>query len=988
MTIANRISQSEAFLLLEDGVTGALKTYVAAYGNSFTDRYWRSSLQTGRALSGGWSNPGPGEPHTLPTTAWVGCAVVEDNVDPAGDFLTAAGALSSGVAAFWMYGQETVHTFNNFIPGAGNSGGQSRTNNPALTKFGTYRIVVCIGDSALNCSRRSSVDTGASSSQYHFDSDRNSARGQLFLHNLQPDTAQGCIGTRMPAVNSLTHSIIGQQRYGDSVTVSVDLGPGAGPDSFINPKQVRIRLTTDASGDVLVKTLAVNINSAGVGSAQYNIDNTMPADPTALFTHMDVNNHIGGGGAPTAQQPSMFTGALSTPTDKAWIAFDEINDPNVEEGGSSPPAPSRYFWRKRKTADVTVASRWTPYKESSFTNQGLLTHNESARTNLNRLFTRFSGTVLTPHATVYGRTYIKDGFGLPLVGVRFDVSSIDSDGTFENTQANLVTGAGGVLTWNYQIAATHKAWSRFKRTSPDSLSSPGPDDTFIPVADVYKPSDAKTGSYPDPKSPANTRSFSPAGGYLVRAKDVRILGSHYDVNEDVFFFTDVFGVSSEIIFAGMFTTNITDRNDDANGVPQAAVVRTKPTAGGSYAAKLSSRINEAAFAIADPTAQNPTDIAGRKFLHTNSILVGRRALFDRTNNSVLDSGTNLSDSQMNLDSPQGYTVHSNANNAYDTIAAPTDAVTLGYYQGYAATTAQRDTFGLNAGVVEVPGFTSDSGMYGYKVQVVDYTIVRDDLAIIVAISNTRPSPGTELTFTAAAVQVLPDNTILDKTFDGAPHAYVHKVDAQGLPLALVHSDDMVATATGGDYELVYTPPDPLNGGEAYAVTVFGKIAGSRPPPGRALFTTGRRNPNYLVIRAGGNISKTDIPFTRINEDILFGAYILDADLLVEVAADEGRVSLQRFNSDLQRREFLDSDEVTWLPVDSNTVHFFTMASLGSDPVTLVKSFGAANNVSWGHADVFPIFLLKKDGLEYASELVTVVGKYKFDGAGFLGFPSK
>lgn len=660
-------------------------------------------------------------------------------------------------------------------------------------RVGTVRIVLAAGDNAARAQNPAGTNTGGTSPEFHIDSDAaaNTARG-----GFAPTRDAAEIGSWHRNAEGGFVSITGDNfRYGQQLQIDGSLN--ATP---INPKSIAVGIGPNSNTTSPTKFADVQVSGGGLASAVANIDTDFTSSPSDYFGLIGVNNTFGRSTTSTAQLPGLYaTGTAPTglsTSQRAWVTFGSPLDSKADAG------------------TTTVGSGISINSVQSYA--------ESGRTNLSAGFTRSDGS-MAPNDTPYLRAVIHDAYGSPLLSTNITMAVLDSDGTQENSQA-LVTDGSGQIDWSYVISTSHKGFSRFKKTSPDNPDSLGTHDGLF---QAYRPAGSKTNQYPGPLLTTATRSF--AGNQPARAKDVRLTGRAYGTKEPQNVVADVFGVSSEIIIEGMWSGNTTDRSDDVNGSPLGPIARSKVTAAGSFALKTCSLVNEGAFGVADAATHNPSDIWGRPF--QNHAFVGARSLYDSTNVAVLDAGSALTASE-NLDDPLGYSIHGNDTQTYDLVSAPSDAATYYYYQAFAGSPGQRDTYSFTS--TSNRGFTSDIGLYGYKRQVIEYSIVRDDLAMVAAMSNAQPAVNSATTGIVTAVQILPDNTLLPSTFDGAPRYVIHEVTGAGIPLSIVADGECDLIAGSEDYEFSYTPTSP----GTYGVTIFGKVAGSRPTPGRTSFSSG------------------------------------------------------------------------------------------------------------------------------------------------------
>lgn len=772
---------------------------------------------------------------------------------------------------------------------------------------------------------------------------------------------------------SLTTSVAPDQRYGRQPTITLDVTSAAGVN---NPKVIRVGMVAPTTAGPTVapsastqKNVTPPASGAAVTSASYNVDSLLPVNATAHRIRAFVGPAGGQAQTLNVEQPDVVANngnqTLGDANDKAWIAFAD-------------PAPATGLDRVADSmfavenlTDVNIGHALSVNEGPGLSPTGSTVHADAARTVVNRLFTPADST-LTDHDHPFMRTYVRDAFLQPIVGVAFLCRVLDDDGTLESSVAQ-TSGADGVLAWDVDVPITAKAFSRFKRTTPDDPDALGGFDVAIPLADVNRPAGSKTGSYPDPKAPLVTRSYTPAT-YPARSKRIEVRGNAFaGVNEPSAGANDEFGVTAEVIFAGMWSGNLDARDDNADGVPVGVVTRSKPTAGGSFAFKTADVIDEAAFGVGDVTRQNPTDVAGRAFTFGALTMLGRRAVFNRTIGSTFDVGTDLT-AQEALDAPKGYSFHATETQTYDLLAAPSDATTYAYYQGFSRQASVRSSFGIPAGSVETPGFTTLQGVYGYRLQVVDFTIIRDDLIILLALNRSEVYPGATITFTASAKQVLPDNTRIGSTFDAAPVLYIDKVDAFGQPLAPVAQLTMTPVPGSDDYEAQFTPPDADHaaGGRGFSASCIGKVSGSRPAPGRALFMTGRKNPFYGSAGAGN--STIVARHLKVGDSMGVVLWIVDDASNQLVALSSPRLIVQRVTGG--RIQYLNAAATAFVDLVGAAVadeHAMTETQPGTS--RLYSKVFPTSSPLWTERDVQVILFAEVGNVTYQHNItVEVVGQ--------------
>lgn len=793
------ISYGESALTLTGGL-GATRTVTATHtGGAYPNSHVSATSIT---LNIAESSSGIGPP----TGEW-GIAVVEDGGE-ANQNYTVAGVVLAYVAV-----------------GTGGSLPAS-VNVTGLNKGGQYRLVLMAGDNAANAQNSAGVSTAGLSTDFHHDSDGGTTRGGSAAN--ASTRVVGAAGHRVHGT-AITPTA-GNWRYGQTNQIAFSIRPAGNPTgAIINPKQLKLSLTTDTAGaarpDGVYRITPNTTGDATATGITVDTDFAQTLGGVDHYVQAGVNNTLGDSSTPAAEAASDYSiGTVEGVTTSQRAAYVFATSGHV--AGATFVSTNRI---RTTAASVTISSGIQLFKDVGLSLLGVLTYNDSGRTLLNRLFNRrMSAAVDGPHGRAYYRAYLADGFGNALASTNVTLQTKDSDGTIEGTQS-FATGAGGLIERERQFLPSDKAFFAFRRVAPDNPDSLGTHHIAIPTADVLKPAGTKTGTYPDPKVPTLTRDFS-AATFPARAKDITAVGNVFGTKEPTTTAVDAFGLCGELIYAGMASVNAGDLAIDANGVPLGSTVRSKPTAAGSFFTKLSSRVNEATGAIIDPAAHCPTDRAGRPFFPSTVLLVGQRALFDRgPATAPLDTGSALS-AQESQETPLGYSIHATGSQTFDVVNAPADATTFGYYQGFSNLSATRDSFGLDAGISEVPGFTVDNGLAGFKLQVLEFSIIRTDLVMEVVANPQNPVSGQSVRVKAKAWKILPDKTREEIAFDDAPVIYIDEEGGSGNPLApfATYVGTIIGSPPSADYEIAFTPPSPVLGTVAsFGIIGFGVIAGSR-----------------------------------------------------------------------------------------------------------------------------------------------------------------
>lgn len=263
----------------------------------------------------------------LAPNPFVTIALVEDASDLSGSGLTIAtngtGAPVSPALAYLELGQVSTLT-----AGDGYTFGLGTTENPALTKAGTYRLVIAFGSSQALATDGSNVNTGGASGEYHANSDSNVQNGGVAPINRTASTGAGWFGKKA-TLDSLTSSLT-NLGYTGAPTISASLVPVGTGTTFVNPKTIQVAYKK-ASDDTVPKTKSVTIDTNGDGtSAAFSVDTDYPAASTVFDISAGVNDAFDGvTTTPTSEQADLvlgrsFTGSFNNSM-LSWIVFSDAD---------------------------------------------------------------------------------------------------------------------------------------------------------------------------------------------------------------------------------------------------------------------------------------------------------------------------------------------------------------------------------------------------------------------------------------------------------------------------------------------------------------------------------------------------------------------------------------------------------------------------------------------------------------------------------------
>lgn len=242
-------------------------------------------------------------------------ALVEDSTDVAGDFYeTDLTTLRAGVVAFIDLGAHNSLTVG------------SSYSFTDISKAGTYRLVVIMGDSLNSCKRISNFTNGGAHGQYHFDSDNNVARGTTAVPTTLNARGAGWYG-RNATLASLISSVQPNQGYTDQPTLTAELDPATSGTDFVSPKAIKIALRKNADGTIR-KLLRPTPGSTGTTTTTpYNVDTQFDQAAASHDIVVGVNDVLGDSSTPAGEKPGLASvgsvNGLNT-SQQAWIRITGV----------------------------------------------------------------------------------------------------------------------------------------------------------------------------------------------------------------------------------------------------------------------------------------------------------------------------------------------------------------------------------------------------------------------------------------------------------------------------------------------------------------------------------------------------------------------------------------------------------------------------------------------------------------------------------------
>lgn len=236
------------------------------------------------------------------TARFVTLALVEDGADVNGDFVNSARtALASGVLAIQELGSGLSLSDGDTFTFGDNSQPNGSLNgavfNPPLSRGPNYRLVVAIGDTQTNASRRAAVATGATG-EFHLDSDKSTANGTLFAGGYDSSTASdaqigGWFGKKV-IVDSITPSAA-NQGYTQLPTFTVGMslvGTSDASPFTTTDREVKMTIRRNTGGEFplgLLRRAPVAANGTA-STFPYRIDTVLERDPTAYDLIIGVSD--------------------------------------------------------------------------------------------------------------------------------------------------------------------------------------------------------------------------------------------------------------------------------------------------------------------------------------------------------------------------------------------------------------------------------------------------------------------------------------------------------------------------------------------------------------------------------------------------------------------------------------------------------------------------------------------------------------------------
>lgn len=159
------------------------------------------------------------------------------------------------------------------------------------------------------------------------------------------------------------------------------------------------------------------------------------------------------------------------------------------------------------------------------------------------------------------------------------------------------------------------------------------------------------------------------------------------------------------------------------------------------------------------------------------------------------------------------------------------------------------------------------------------------------------------------------------------------------------------------------------------------------------------NPNYrMLVGAGPATVATDSRHFTPGLPLLVGLTVFDTKQNVTLALDTSpavpSVAIGRFNLTLGRAEYLQADRVTWAATNGATIYYFPLTVSAGDSNVWTASFTPTDTTGWSVADLFVVGKCTIGGVPVAAYMKEIVvsginnhDAYRFDGAGFVGFPT-
>lgn len=458
---------------------------------------------------------------------WWGLAVVEDIVDTDGDYTQSAGSDAPTASGVHFY--QTLGTQSSF---------PQTVTVPELPKGGVYRLVLTAGDNANNARRRSNVNTGGTSLQYHMDSDGNNSRGGSAIISIN-NSILGVVGRKVQ-VSTLTPTS-GNWRYGQTNQIALNLRPAGNPTGqIVNPKELKVALSADQSGvtrpDGVYRITPNTTGAATATGIRVDTDFNQTIGGVDHYIQIGINDTFGDTTTPANEQAGIYNVGATvegvTASQKSPYVFD---DGIITESITISQVRSN-------TASVKISSAIQIFETDALSTAGALSFKTNAYSLRQDIFRR-KGPTITTNAIPYLETYVTDAYGQVLPNT--DVTAITrrvSNNSSENTQ-DLSTDANGRVRWNYVLSSSAPAFNRYVKVgatrASDGHVGAGPDST---TGWSYFYSNINS-DYPDDYE-------GPCPGY---PRKVEVVGRQFGTKEPTITDNNVFGVSSEIVFEDLWT---------------------------------------------------------------------------------------------------------------------------------------------------------------------------------------------------------------------------------------------------------------------------------------------------------------------------------------------------------------------------------------------------------------------------------------------------
>ena len=157
------------------------------------------------------------------------------------------------------------------------------------------------------------------------------------------------------------------------------------------------------------------------------------------------------------------------------------------------------------------------------------------------------------------------------------------------------------------------------------------------------------------------------------------------------------------------------------------------------------------------------------------------------------------------------------------------------------------------------------------------------------------------------------------------------------------------------------------------------------------------NPNLRLICGGGPASLgDDVKHWSPGMPFEVGLCVFNTATLTTVALDSGPTAfIGRLNYATGTVEYLDSDGVTWVAATGASAYAHPLTASPYDANAYLTSFTGVQTAGWGTADLFVVGRCTVGGVpvnDFSKEIAVSTKNrhdaYAFDGAGFVGFPSR